>query len=265
VKRRAKVIWAAVVLYLVIVGVVIGALVWAASYRRGSGDVITEARPVGGFDRVAVSGMGTLVIAQGNEDSLTVEAEDNVLPEIETLVDGGASTSLSLAPPRAQSRGGKLEIRFRRWWPRGIRPTKPIRYHLTARNISAISTSGSVGVEGTELRGDELSVATSGSSQVDLAVAVKSLHSIISGSGTFRLRGVTESQSAEISGSGEYLARDLRSRRCTLRVSGSGAAQVAAAEVLDVAISGSGDVSYWGNPVVTKAISGSGDVHRGEA
>lgn len=245
-RRKAKVIWAAALVYLVIVAVVIGALIRAASYRRGSGHVITETRPVGGFDRVAVSGMGTLVIAQGSEDSLTVEAEDNVLPEIETLVDGG-----------------KLEIRLRRWWPRGIRPTKPIRYHLTARSISAISTSGSVGVEGTELRGDELSVATSGSSQVDLAVAVKSLQTTISGSGTFRLRGVTESQSAEISGSGEYLARDLQSRRCTLRVSGSAAAQVAATEVLDVAISGSGDVAYWGNPVVTRAISGSGDVHRG--
>ena len=160
--------------------------------------------------------------------------------------------------------GDTLAIGSRRWWPRGVRPTKPIRYHLTARSISALSTSGSVDVEGTELRGDELSVATSGSSQVDLAVAVKLLHSIISGSGTFRFRGVTENQSAEISGSGEYLARDLQSKRCAVRVSGSGKAEVAATEALSVAISGSGDVSYWGNPVVTRTISGSGDVHRGE-
>ena len=62
--RKAKVVWAAVVLYLVIVAAVIGALIWAASYRKGSGHVVTETRSVSGFDRVAVSGMGTLVISR---------------------------------------------------------------------------------------------------------------------------------------------------------------------------------------------------------
>ncbi|MFB3881505.1 MAG: head GIN domain-containing protein [Armatimonadota bacterium] len=238
-------IWVAIILYVVILGAIVGALGWAATYRKGSGHVVTEVRSVSGFDRVAVSGPGTLVLVRGNGESLSVEAEDNVLPEIETKVEDG-----------------RLEIGFRRWWPRGIRPTKSIRYQLTARSISAVSTSGSVAVKGGELRGEEVSVSTSGSSEVDLEVEAKSLQAAISGSGTFRLKGSVDDQSTRISGSGTYLARDLQSKRASVRVSGSGRAEVAASQELSVVISGSGDVAYWGDPVVTRSVSGSGDVHR---
>src|SRR5512134_3419247 len=50
----------------------------------GSGNVITQTREVGDFDKVSFSSFGELTIQQGESESLSIEAEDNVLAEIET-------------------------------------------------------------------------------------------------------------------------------------------------------------------------------------
>ena len=45
----------------------------------GSGNVVTENRPVSGFDGVSHTGIGRVIITQGEEESLTIEADDNIL------------------------------------------------------------------------------------------------------------------------------------------------------------------------------------------
>jgi hypothetical protein len=265
---KKRVVWTGVIVYFVLVAGGLGALIWAASPRRASGHVVTERRPVKAFDRVHVSGMGTLVIVQGQQESLTVEAQDDILPQIETTV-----------------RHGELLISLGGKWPRDLMPTKPITYSLTVKQLSAISTSGAVAVEGRgNLRASDLTIDTSGSGTVDLHVTAKSVSTAISGSGAVdlgvtarsvattisgsgvcSLRGAAESHSAQINGSGQYLARALTSSQCKISINGSGSAQVAATEALEAQVSGSGDVSYWGDPKVHEAVAGSGSVHRGEA
>ncbi|GAB4464532.1 MAG: hypothetical protein OHK0029_34550 [Armatimonadaceae bacterium] len=56
---------------------------------RGSGKVVTDTRSVGDFSAVDASGVGSVLIAQGDRDSLTIEADDNVLPYISTEVKNG--------------------------------------------------------------------------------------------------------------------------------------------------------------------------------
>ena len=56
---------------------------------RGSGKVISETRSVSGFDSVAMSGSGKLVIEQGETESLTITADDNLLPRLPAEVRGG--------------------------------------------------------------------------------------------------------------------------------------------------------------------------------
>ena len=43
---------------------------------RGSGNVVTEEREVSGFERVALSGVGQVIVTQGEEEALTVETDD---------------------------------------------------------------------------------------------------------------------------------------------------------------------------------------------
>ena len=59
---------------------------------EGSGDVVTETRAVSGFDRVILGGIGELTLIQGEEESLEIEAEDNILPQITTEVRDGTLT-----------------------------------------------------------------------------------------------------------------------------------------------------------------------------
>jgi hypothetical protein len=55
----------------------------------GSGKIITENRDVSGFDKVDLQSIGNLTIVQGTEESLTIKADDNLLPYITTEVFNG--------------------------------------------------------------------------------------------------------------------------------------------------------------------------------
>ena len=63
-------------------------LLSACNAVRGSGDVVTETRAVSGFDQVSLSGQGELIVTQGDQESLEIEAEDNIIAVIETEVRG---------------------------------------------------------------------------------------------------------------------------------------------------------------------------------
>src|SRR5215218_10670529 len=93
---------------------------------RGSGNVKTESRNVSGFQQVELDGQGTLTITQGDNEALTVEAEDNILPRIKTTVANN-----------------RLTISFDRQGLTAIEPTRPINYALTLKDLSALDLSGS--------------------------------------------------------------------------------------------------------------------------
>jgi hypothetical protein len=59
-----------------------------SSCTLGSREVLWEQREVGDFDRVVFSSIGELSIVQGDTESLTIQAESNVLQRIVTEVRG---------------------------------------------------------------------------------------------------------------------------------------------------------------------------------
>ena len=54
---------------------------------NGSSIVTSESRSVSGFDEVELQGVGNLSLQQADSESLTIEAEEDVLPEIRTEVE----------------------------------------------------------------------------------------------------------------------------------------------------------------------------------
>ena len=56
----------------------------------GSGKIETEARTPGEFDSIAIAYPATIVVNQGDEYLATVEADDNLLPQLVTTVRDGA-------------------------------------------------------------------------------------------------------------------------------------------------------------------------------
>lgn len=55
----------------------------------GSGNAITESRDAAGFNEIALSGIGSGIVTQGDAEALTIEAEDNLLPPIGSEVREG--------------------------------------------------------------------------------------------------------------------------------------------------------------------------------
>ena len=191
---------------------------------RGSGVVRTESRDVSGFTEVWLGGSGDVIVEQSGDESLTVEAEDNLLPLLETRVEDGRLTL-----------GTKRDV--------SISPTRPIRFHVTVKELTGFGVAGS---------GD---VRVSG-------VETRRLSGEIAGSGSAKLSGTADDVRLSISGSGSYDAAALTARTATVAISGSGSATVNAAERLEANVSGSGSVRYLGSPSVNSHVSGSGSVSR---
>ena len=187
-------------------------------------NVMSEARDVSGFNEVELKGVGNLSLEQTGSESLTVEAEEDVLPKIRTEVE---NKRLIISPERNTS----------------INTTKPINYKLTVKNLNTLEVSGSGNVEAEDINTDELAVT-------------------IGGAGDVEIRGSADSQEVEISGSGEYKAGDLESKEATIDVRGSGLATVNVSDELEAEVSGSGSVEYIGDPTVQQEVSGAGEVRK---
>jgi hypothetical protein len=189
-----------------------------------TGGMTSEPRDVSGFDEVELRGVGNLSIQQADNESLTVEAEEDVLPKIRTEVE---NKRLIIGPEPGTS----------------INTTKPINYRLTVKDLNALEVSGSGNVEAEGIDTDELAVH-------------------ISGAGDVEIRGSANSQEVDLSGSGDYKAEDLESKEAKIDVSGSGSATVNVSDELDAEVSGSGSVEYVGDPIVNQDVSGAGEVRK---
>jgi hypothetical protein len=213
----------------------------------GSGNVVTESRAVSNFDRVEFSVPGKLTIQQGSSESLTISAEDNIMPLLVTNVSGG-----------------RLTIRFKPGY--NIRTTRAPEFTLMVKNLREIgvSSSGSVFVQALDTGNLDLTISSSGSITIDTLQA-SNIIARISSSGDISLAGNADQLNLRISSSGKFQAADLQINRADVRISSSGDATLWVMEDLKVNISSSGDVYYYGSPSVTQRITSSGKVvSRGE-
>jgi hypothetical protein len=184
-------------------------------------DVTGESRDVSGFDEVELKGVGNLSIEQTGSESLTVEAEKDVIPKLTTKV---VNNRLIIGPESNT-----------------IHTTGPINYKLTLKDLRSLEVLGTANIESQGLSTDRLAVT-------------------ISGAGNVRMDGKADQQEINILGSGTYQAEDLQSKEVKINVAGSGSAIVNVSEQLDVGISGVGSVEYIGHPAVKQDVSGAGRV-----
>ena len=84
----------------------------------------------------------------------------------------------------------------------------------------------------------------------------------VRGSGNMNLIGDTKSFRGEIVGSGDIRAFELKSEETTVKIVGSGDAEVYSSVKLNVNVAGSGDVRYKGGAQVDSHIAGSGGVKK---
>ncbi|MCC2629793.1 MAG: hypothetical protein K0S14_3443 [Thermomicrobiales bacterium] len=199
-----------------------------------------EVRDVHDFQEVSLEGVGTLVIEQGETESLTIEAEPKVLQRIETEV-----------------RNGRLTIRP----DRSFETREPITYFLGAIQLNGIELAGAGQVEVAQLNTDQLRIDGSGAGAVIIdSLTANTLDVTVSGNVQAELAGSVDSQTVAVSDAASYAAADLESRVASVTASGASQVTVNVTESLDVSVSGVARVEYIGDPDVTEDVSPAGSL-----
>ena len=210
---------------------------------EGSGNIITEERDVSDFDRVSLSGFGEVTIEQGDEESLTVTTDENIMPYVITKVKGNTLV-LDLDDT---GRNGSYD------------PTDGIKFTLVVKDLSRMDISGAGNIAIDELETEKLVVELSGAGNLEIhSLTADELVVTQSGAGAVFVSGQVKGQDLTFSGVGSYHASELESETAIVLISGAGTATLWATESLDVAISGIGNIIYYGNPRIIQNVSGLG-------
>jgi hypothetical protein len=201
---------------------------------------------VSGFTAVELDGTGDLNITQTGKESLSITADDNLLPYLTSDVQGG-TLHLGVKPNTS------------------IQTSTPIRYQLTVKQLQGITLAGSGSVTTNALNANQLQVTLSGSGNMTLSgITTTSVTATLSGSGNLTTKGQTQTQQVMLSGSGTYQGDGLTSQTATVQVAGSGDAHVNANGTLTATVTGSGDITYTGHPSqVSSSVTGSGTIKPG--
>ncbi len=208
----------------------------------GSKNIISENRDVNDFSGIDVSLSAEIILIQGDDESLSIEADDNIMSYIQTTMQNGV-LNISTTPNTT------------------ITPSQPIKITLSFITLNNINTSGSTTITADGLNLETLTIDTSGSTNIvatDVRLDTLTIES--SGSSQVQLSGIVASQTIEISGNGVINNFELVTETTSINVGGNGQIFVNVADTLAVDISGNSEISYMGSPLVTRSISGNGTI-----
>ena len=214
---------------------------------RGSGNIQTETRDTGPFEAVDIEYPGAEVtIQQGSNETLAIEADDNLLPQLSTEVVSG-----------------RLTIKSRETdWKTSVNPSKPVKISIGAKDLKEIVLSAPVGtLDVNDLQTSTLKLVLSGGAQIRLnGIQVDLLDNILSGAGDIQANGTADELKLILSGLGNFDAADLKSSKATIELSGMGNATVYVESELSATVSGAGSINYLGSPQIQQKVTGAGSV-----
>jgi len=217
-----------------------------AQYRKtvhGNGNVVTKERKAEDFTGIKVSSGIDVYLKQGNNMSITVEADDNLHEYILTEV-----------------RNGVLNV----YTDANIRESKMKRVYVTMKDINSVSTTSAGDVVGeTPVKSDRLELSASSAGDIKLEVTSKEIKINISSSGNMTLSGETDILEADLSSAGDLNAYELTVREADISASSAGDADINVTEKLTARASSAGDINYRGNPkYIDSHSSSAGGIHK---
>ncbi len=215
---------------------------------QGAGEIVSETRNLAPFESIWLAGHFKVRVRQEGREGVTLQADRNLLPLIETQVTGSGSDRV-------------LEVGIKPGYSWSGLPAPELL--VDVKTLRGLTLAGSGDVRIDALRSERFDLTLSGSGDVVLAgMQVARMGVRVSGSGDVAASGKAESLTIAVAGSGDVKAAELQADEVRVSVAGSGDAQVHALRHLKVSVAGSGDVRYKGSPQVESSIAGSGSVRR---
>ncbi|HBG74038.1 MAG: hypothetical protein A2X25_08430 [Chloroflexi bacterium GWB2_49_20] len=211
----------------------------------GSGVVVSEKREVSAFTSLDVRYRADVTIKQGETDSVAVETDDNLMPQLRTRVSNGTLI---------------IENSITAWNQR-VNPSDKIVITITVKDLREVDfpSAGEIWIEG--IQSDHLKLSVSGTGNVSLIeVGLGKCEINLSGVGSTHASGSVDLLDVDISGAGSFNGSDLKAKSASANISGVGSAKLWVVNDLTANISGVGSVNYYGSPNVQKNVSGLGKV-----
>jgi hypothetical protein len=188
-----------------------------------------ETRTTEPFHAISFEGSWTVDVVVGSERSIKIEGDKDILPLVETVVEGG-----------------KLRIRVV-----DHRPSLFSRHdrgnltaHIVVPELTAFTLQGSGNASVKGFAG--------GTTQITL-----------SGSGALTAAGNLDTLALVVNGSGQADLSRLVAAKASATINGSGDATINPSQSLAAVVNGSGHLTYLGaNPRVTSVVHGSGQIEK---
>lgn len=209
----------------------------------GDKKVVTKERKTESFTGIKVSTGIDVYLKQGDNETLSVEADENLHEYIITEVRDGVLNVYSEA---------------------NIRDAERKRVYVTMKEVKSIRTTSAGDVFGeTPVKADKLELSASSAGDIKLEVYAKEIEIDISSSGDMTLTGEADILKADLSSAGDLNAFELMVREADVSVSSAGDADINVSEKITARASSAGDVNYKGDPKYVDAHSSSaGGVHK---
>jgi hypothetical protein len=179
---------------------------------------------VGAFNAIDLRGIGHASIARTGTPSLSISADDNLLPLIVSEVKDGI-----------------LHLSFKNGT--NVSSSK-IEYRITVADLGNIDLSGAATLQAAGLDGKTLTITLSGASRATIS-------------------GRADSLTADVSGASGLNAAALQVKRANVEASGASQISVNVSDALDADASGASNIRYQGRPRLTSNTSGAGTVRPG--
>jgi len=196
---------------------------FGSSRVSGSGNISTQKREISNFSSVDVSGIFQLEIVSGKELAIEIQADDNIIPLINTDVRG---STLHIDLDKKVSTKNEMIVR------------------VSVPNIEKVSSSGASTVNVSNIKNDSFAIDISGASKVTLA-------------------GETDHLNIDVSGAGNIDAEQLNAVRADVDASGACKVAVNVSSELHSDASGASFISYKGDPkTVDNHQSGVGSISK---
>jgi|SRR5262245_35066433 len=192
------------------------------STTQGSGVPATQTRDVAAFKSVELAGANNVVVRVGGEQSVVVNADDNLVDRVTTDVHSGTLVI-------ANTSGG-------------FTTNSPMSVDVDVPTLDALTLTGSGNIVVTGIDAESLEVSLPGSGMITGDGTATRLDVRVDGSGMVQFA--------------ELVASDVRAA-----VAGSGSVFITATKSLAASVSGSGAIVYAGNPQdVTRSVTGTGAI-----
>jgi len=178
------------------------------------------------FDSVTLRGNGTLDIKVGEDPSVRLEGDDDVVRKTKTEVHGDTL------------------VISRKWSWFSHDSNAPLIVHVTMRSLDRLTVHGASNVM--------IAGVTAGASRIT-----------INGTGHVTASGRLNSVSLTINGTGDADLKAMPVDRATIVVNGAGSVSLDVRDSLSATVNGAGDVIYDGDPPhVSSSVHGVGSIRR---